>query len=387
MKLGPKEKFNPNNPDHLDPTKYKITYKNSGRRPTSVEIVTDFKDDASRRDFTINAMAIDKDGNIIDYFDGRGDIKNKVLRTVGDANTRFSEDFLRMLRSIRFSSRMDFTITDDVKAAIKTNAEKIMKISPERVTGELVKMAEQTGNRFAQSIHSMKELDILKYILPEIDKLFEMEHSPDFHPEGNAGVHTLEALKAYKGTDPIVNMSILFHDVGKINTHEEVDGKHKYHGHDKAGLDLIETIAQRMKFDSNLKACLKFCAENHMKMHNINEMGRGKIINLMNSPFWDVLVIVSECDDKARGHLFKQDDWDNKMLDVSEIKRKYGTTKPEDALKKTISGQLIIDTLKIKPGPNVGLIQKKAIEKAIEDNIDLTDINKIKEIIKSVNIS
>lgn len=359
-----------------------------GRRPETVEIVTDFKDDASRRDFSVNAMAIDKDGNVIDYFDGQGDIKNKILRTVGNPDNRFSEDFLRMLRAIRFSSRMDFTINDDVKEAIKKNAEKIMKIAPERVTGELLKMAEQSGMKFAKAIESMKELDILKYIIPEVDKLSSMKHNKNFHPEGDTVfIHVIEALKSYTGNDPFVNMSLLFHDIGKLTTYDEAGGKHSYHGHDKAGLELIDVIAQRMKFDNNLKSCLKFCAEKHMNMHNITQMSKNKIINLMSNPFWNILVTVAECDSKARGSLFSQKDWDNQMLKIAEIKDKYGSSNPEDKIKKSISGQLIMDTLNIKPSAEIGIIQKKAIEKAIEDNIDLNNVEQIKEIIKSVSIS
>lgn len=184
MKLGPIEKFNPNNPEHLDPKKYKITYKSSGRKPTSVKIEMSFKEDAKRRDFTINAMAIDSKGNIIDYFDGIKAIQNKILKTVGDPKQRFKEDYLRMLRSFRFASRLGFKIEDKTLNAIKRNAHNITKISQERILKELIKMAQQSGDKFADALIQMNDAGILQYILPEIVQMDAYEHDIQNHPEG-----------------------------------------------------------------------------------------------------------------------------------------------------------------------------------------------------------
>jgi len=155
-----------------------------GRRPERVEIVLDLMTDVSRRDFTVNAMGIDKDGNIIDYFDGQRDIKNKILRTVGNPHERFGEDFLRMMRAARFSAKLDFFIHPETKAAAKDLAANILKLAPERIKDEIFKAASQTGDKFAKYLVELDDMGILELILPEITKLKEFKHSAENHPEG-----------------------------------------------------------------------------------------------------------------------------------------------------------------------------------------------------------
>jgi tRNA nucleotidyltransferase (CCA-adding enzyme) len=144
-----------------------------GRRPDKIEIVMDFEDDASRRDLTINALGVDKDGNIIDYFDGVKDIKNKIIRTVGDAHKRFGEDFLRMIRVPRFASRFGFKIDPKTLKAIQDNAGHIKEVAFERIYQELFKMAKQSGSKFADAIINLKDTGLLKEILPEVFEMSE----------------------------------------------------------------------------------------------------------------------------------------------------------------------------------------------------------------------
>jgi len=184
MKLGPLEPYNPNNPEHNDPKKYKIEYENTGRKPEKVSFNVDLKTDLSRRDLRINAMAIDKDGNIIDYFDGQKDIKNKIIRTVGNAHDRFSEDFLRILRTSRFSSKLGFEIEPETKKAAKKLAPMIKKLSAERIREEIFKAANQTGDKFAKYLIELDEIGVLDIILPEITKLKKMPHPIKYHIEG-----------------------------------------------------------------------------------------------------------------------------------------------------------------------------------------------------------
>ena len=155
-----------------------------GRRPESVKIVQNFKSDASRRDFTFNAMGINKDGVIIDHFECRKAINSKIVQTVGNPLDRFEEDRLRMLRVVRLANRFDFKIHNETKQAIKDKAYTITEISPERVRDELIKMASQSGDKFANAILLLDEIGILKIILPEIVKLKDFKHNIEHHPEG-----------------------------------------------------------------------------------------------------------------------------------------------------------------------------------------------------------
>lgn len=155
-----------------------------GRRPDEVVINVPFEEDAGRRDFTINAMGIDANGNIIDYFDGQGDIKNKVIKTVGDPEQRFGEDSLRLLRAVRFASRLGFKIDPATSKAMKKLSPKIKKVSWERISKELMKMAAQSGDKFANALIILEQVGLLEHILPEITKMHGFKHTPETHPEG-----------------------------------------------------------------------------------------------------------------------------------------------------------------------------------------------------------
>lgn len=355
-----------------------------GRRPDSIEIEISFEKDAERRDFTINAMAVDAEGNIIDYFNGMNAIQNKILKTVGDPNKRFKEDYLRMLRAIRFASRLNYQIDDETKNAIKTHASNIEQISSERVMKELLKMANESGSSFANAIIQLNDVDLLKYILPEILGLDELEHSIETHPEGNVYQHVLAALKMNQIKDPIINLAILLHDVGKLTTKTYDDGKVQYLGHARAGVELIEKIADRLKIDNDTKEALIFASENHMKLHDLVNMSNKKIYQLIKNKNWDVLYNVGLADSKARGHLFSQEEWNKVVLKIEEITEKYANFDFEQSIKKIVNGKMVMELKNIKPGPEVGQIINQTIEWVLDNDIDINNIEKIKNYIKDI---
>jgi len=164
-----------------------------GRRPDSVQITGSFEDDAGRRDFTINAMGLNSKGEIIDHFDGKKDIKNKVLKTVGDPYKRFGEDYLRMMRLARFSSKLDFDIEPSTKKAAKKLSPNIPNLAPERIKDELLKSAAQSGDKFANYIKILDDLKILKHVLPEVMNLKWYRENLQFHPETRGYVRKILA--------------------------------------------------------------------------------------------------------------------------------------------------------------------------------------------------
>lgn len=155
-----------------------------GRRPDDVQFVSTFEEDSKRRDFTMNSLAMDINRNILDYHNGIEDIKNKIIRTVGDPRLRFKEDYLRMLRAVRFSSKLGFNIHPETIHAIKDFAPYITSISRERITAEILKMADQSGKKFAMGIQTMYDCGLLAFTNPEIAIMNEFEHSKEHHPEG-----------------------------------------------------------------------------------------------------------------------------------------------------------------------------------------------------------
>lgn len=159
------------------------TYTNC-RHPDNVQLVTTFEEDTKRRDFSVNSLGLDINGYIIDHNNGLSDLKNGIIRTVGNPQERFNEDYLRMIRCCRFTTRFGFVIHPDTLEAIQNNAEKINNVSKERIFDELFKMAKQTGTKFADSIMLLKATGLLKHILPDVDIMDQFEHSPEHHPEG-----------------------------------------------------------------------------------------------------------------------------------------------------------------------------------------------------------
>jgi len=381
------EKYNSNNPDHLDPSKYEVVEwetVHSGRYPSSVKIVMDYKQDAQRRDFTINAMAVDKDGNVIDHFDGHGDIKNKVLRTVGDPNKRFQEDYLRMLRAVRFASRMGFKIDPETMDAIKSNSSNIKGQAVERIVKELMKMA-GNGKQFANAIIILKETGLLQHILPEIVELDDLPQTEKHHPEGNVFKHSLQALRVADSSDPMVNLGILFHDVGKLDTQSSDETGWHYHGHEAAGMERINKIAKRLKLDNNTKNCLKYVSEHHMKVHDLWKMKGSKVMNIMDSPYWDVLYKVSEADTKSRLHAFNPVRWKRVTDFVDKMKDRFKDKNALDVIKTVVNGKHIMDVLGIGPGKRLGIIRKNVLDWVLDNNININNIKAIDDKIREVN--
>jgi len=355
-----------------------------GRRPDKIEIVPDFKDDASRRDFTINSLGLDSDGNIIDYFDGMKDIKNKVLRTVGNPSDRFGEDYLRMLRAVRFSSRLGFKLDPETKKAIRQGSQNINDIAGERIQKELVKMAKQEGSKFADAVVELDETGLLDEILPEVVKLKEFKHNLKFHPEGGPYTHTLEALRANKVVDPIVNLSILMHDIGKQKVFSQDEKGEHYFGHAEEGKELVEEIAERLKLDTKTKEAILYAVMNHMKIHDFLKLSNAKVIKLMDSPYWEVLKATAEADSKARGKIFDEREWEQITARIAKMAEGSASREKIQAIKKVVNGKWVMDLRKMKPSRELGQIINKTIEWIQDNDVDINDVDKIKKYIMEV---
>lgn len=351
------------------------------RRPDEVKPVKDFKTDASRRDMTWNAMGLDKFGNIVDHFGGIKDIQNKILRMVGNPEERLKEDSLRLIRCARFATKLGFTIDIETMEAIKKQSPNILKVAPERIWKELFKLAGSIGSKFANGIEILKESGLLGYILPEILELDSYVHNTKYHPEGNGNVlsHVLSALKQYKSNNPLVNLSILFHDVGKPSTYAYNDGAHNYHGHSSAALPIIENICKRLKIDNETKECLQYVAEYHMNVWEFPKMNNNTIYKIMQSKWFDILLQVAECDSKARLDVFNPKEWQEVLDKVEEMKGKFANKQFVDQIKKLVNGHIVMDLLDLKPsdGIQIGKVIKNVTNWIINNNIDLSDVDKI----------
>ena len=329
-----------------------------GRRPDSVQFVNSLEEDVKRRDLTINSLALDSKGNIHDHVDGLKDLRNKIIRAVGDAQTRFEEDGLRICRAVRFTSRFNFNLCEKTKEAIKNNLHMLDKISPERIKDELWKMASQKGEIFAHSLELMHELGILEKILPEIAEQEAYLHCAQHHPESpTVWGHTIAAVRANKIADPIVNISILTHDAGKPSCYEFRDGwRHSYFRHEFVSGKVIERIARRLKFSNEEKEAIIFAAVNHMKFHHIEKMKTSKIVELMKSPHFELLKQVCFCDDSCRLHLFDQERWNSLIQKITEIESSFGKTMKQT---KVVDGRRVMELTGLKSSKLLGDIIKE----------------------------
>ncbi len=261
-----------------------------GRRPLQVHFST-VREDISRRDFTVNGLLMDPaTGEIIDYVDGREDIEKKIIRTIGNPEERFNEDYLRMLRAVRFAANLDFTIEMDTKNAIERNAAKIKQISAERLQEELGKILTRGGAR--RGFELMARTGILKEILPEIDRLQKVEQPPRFHPEGDVWQHTLMMLDLLPREDSGVNILLawasLLHDAGKAITRTEDENGVHFYGHVRSGEEIADNIMRRLRFSRANRETVLNLIHYHMVFMNVQKMRPGRLKRFLRMPDFEL---------------------------------------------------------------------------------------------------
>ncbi|MGH7198440.1 MAG: CCA tRNA nucleotidyltransferase [Candidatus Omnitrophota bacterium] len=240
-----------------------------GRRPTGVRF-TDAKEDALRRDFTVNGLFYDPvSRKVMDWIGGEQDLRKKIIRAIGNPAKRFEEDKLRMLRAIRFASVLGFKIEPKTFSAVKKRASKIHEVSQERVRDELVKMF--TGPHPALALSLLDKAGLLKEVLPEINRMKGVRQPKAFHPEGDVFVHTRLLLAQLKNPTALLAFGCLLHDVGKPATYRRAD-RIRFHGHDRVGARISEKILERLRFPNELKSRIVACVEGHMRFKDVKKM-------------------------------------------------------------------------------------------------------------------
>ncbi len=233
----------------------------NGRHPESVKFVDEIAEDLKRRDFTINAMAYSRKNGLIDLYNGSSDIKNKLIRFVGDPNLRIKEDALRILRAVRFVSALGFDLETETKKAILKNKLQLKKISKERIREEFSKIL--LSDYADKGLLLMKELGILEIIIPEIEMLYEFnQNNPHHHKDVFA--HTVSVVKNTQ-KDLLTRITALFHDIGKPNTHSiDKNGISHYYGHENNSAEIASAALRRLKFPNDFIRDVDVLIRNHM---------------------------------------------------------------------------------------------------------------------------
>ncbi len=329
-----------------------------GRHPAAVEY-TDARHDALRRDFTINGLFFDTGTKeVLDYVDGKSDIENRVIRAIGEPSLRFREDYLRMLRAIRFAARFDFIIEERTWKAIICLANGITAVSMERIFTELDKMFRSP--HADRALELLDRSQLLALVIPEVSALKGIAQPPQFHPEGDVFEHTKKAL-GLLGADPSPGLawSVLLHDIGKPRTMSITD-RIRFNNHDKEGMLLAESVLRRLRSSNALIEEVTASVGNHMNFMQVRNMRLGTLKRFLSRP-----TIETELELHRIDCLASHGNCDNYHFLREKLRHfKSETLKPEPLLR----GRDLIG-LGFTPGPLFGKILAEIYELQLEEEV------------------
>jgi poly(A) polymerase len=245
------------------------------------------REDVMRRDFSINGMLLDPvSGNVLDFVGGREDLAAGIIRTIGDAEQRFGEDKLRMLRAVRFAARFEYKIEPRTFAATRKLAHQITVVSRERVRDELTRML--TEGHAGRAFLLLDESGLLREVLPEISAMHGVAQPPEFHPEGDVFVHTLLLLDNLPSSCRMtLAWGALLHDVGKPATFRQAPDRIRFDNHVEVGVKIAEEICRRLRFSNDETAQIVALVDNHMRFGHVSRMKESTLKKFMRLPGFD----------------------------------------------------------------------------------------------------
>ena len=258
-----------------------------GRHPESISY-TDAEGDARRRDFTVNGLFYDPiKAEVLDFVGGREDLKEGILRAIGNPRERFAEDKLRLLRAVRFATTLGFTIEENTWTGVLELASEIHAVSAERIREELCKIL-LSPNR-VRGFDLLEESGLLREILPEMEALKGCDQPPEFHPEGDVYVHTRLMLTLLKpdASLPLV-LSVLFHDLGKPATRVvDETGRIRFNGHEGVSSEISLRIMQRLRFSNEVIDAVLPAVRLHMSFKDVPNMRVATLKRMMARPTFE----------------------------------------------------------------------------------------------------
>lgn len=338
----------------------------SGRHP-EVSFTDDLNLDLKRRDFTINSIAMNRDGKLFDPFNGVEDIKKKIIQTTGLAFERFNEDPLRILRAVRFSSQFGFTIEDKTKKEMKTFSNKLNNISHERWFAEVSKLL--MGNNVYNSLDILKETKILFILFPEMKNIFISTgelHSKDLW-------HHIKTVVSQSKKDVIIRWAALLHDIAKPLTRTEDNGQVHFFNHEVIGSKMANLIAHRFKMSNDMRKSVVGLIRLHQRIGFVKDISDKMIRRLIfdceknNCDIFD-LINLFESDTSSSLESIK------KMIAERglNIRKRINEMEEENLKPKLPSGigEEIMKKFNLKPGPEVGKIKNQLNEMLLDGEIN-----------------
>jgi tRNA nucleotidyltransferase (CCA-adding enzyme) len=337
-----------------------------GRRPDAITFLDDIKDDLARRDFTVNAIAYDPvDGQLIDPWGGQNDLESGVLRAVGDAETRFREDGLRVLRAARFVATLGLSLDPPTERAIGQTLDTFRKVSPERVREEWLKTMK--AKRPSRAFDVMRTSGILSITCPELMESVGCEQNR-YHAFDVWG-HAMSCLDACDG-DAFLRVSALLHDVGKPRTraHSEKTSDWTFYEHERVGADMADGILQRLKFSNQERERIVHLVRHHLICYEPtwSDAAVRRWLRRVGVERVDDLYELARADAKGKGK-----DEGEQLAQVESLReRATAVLAAGDAITVralAITGGDLIKELSLSPGRRIGILLEALLEQVTDD--------------------
>lgn len=338
-------------------------YKDN-RRPESVTWGKTIDEDLKRRDFTINALALklnSEDYELIDLFEGKKDLENKLIRSVGNPNDRFNEDALRLLRAIRLASQLGFLIEERTLQAISQNAHLIANISWERIRDEFLKIV--ISQHSGDGLRLLLSTGLLHFILPELEKTVGVRQAG--HHTKDVWNHSVDAMSACPSTDPIVKLATLLHDLGKPIAYREENDKITFYGHEVISGKIVKRIAQRLHLSNKDSERLYLLTRYHMFPYQpemtdaairriIRKVGLENINDIMQ------LRVGDRVGGGSKETSWRLEELQQRIIEVQKTPMQIKDLK--------VNGLDVMQILGIAGGPKVGQVLKELFDEVMEDS-------------------
>ncbi len=338
------------------------------RRPNEVNFVNNIEEDLKRRDFTINAMAVslEEEGNrsLVDPFGGQEDLKNNIIRAVGNPEERFSEDALRMMRAVRFSSSLGFNIEEETKKAIKNNSHLLKEVSNERIRDEFVKIINSKGA--TEGVENLRKLNLLKKFLPEILEGYGVMQSK--HHIYDCYHHYINSLKyaTKKNFNFHVRMAALFHDIGKPRSKRGTGEDATFYNHEVIGAKMTRNILKRLKFKKTDVEKITLLVRYHLFYYNVGEVTESSVRRLLRKVGRDNIeeLIQVRMSDRIGSGVPKAEPYNLRHMRYLIEKVSQDPISTEML---NIDGKKVMEIMDVSPGPVIGDVLNIILLEVIND--------------------
>lgn len=331
-----------------------------GRRPSAVQFSNSIDEDLKRRDFTMNALAYNPKTGVIDNHNGVEDLKSGIIKAVGDAEERLSEDFLRAFRAIRFANQLEMKLEKSIKTTIEENYKLIANVSKERVNEELTKTL-TSGN----PLKYVRLLSILlKDVLPEFYESFSTLQNHPYHPY-NVGEHTVKVIDSVEN-DIVLKLTALLHDMGKPETRfTDEEGIDHFYGHNKASHKIALRFLKNLKYSNETIGRVKALVYHHDRQIESSKKSVKRALNKLGEDIFLDLLKIKRAD--IKGQNLKHIDRIEHIDELEKIYKEIIEEKQCFSLKDlAVNGNDLIQ-VGIPKGKEIGVTLNKLLEKVIDE--------------------